>query len=370
MAVEPAASSESDWAPTGPDEGGGRTRGRVASPRLARHTLRLDDGHRVQIAVAGRGVPFVVVHGFSAEGLLYAQTLSRLVSSGFKVIAIDTAGHGGTAGFASGGGDLAGYGALLGRTVDHLGIKRALYAGHSMGGRLVAELIGREPKRALGVMLIDAIVGQAWDRRVALSRFMPGVIACTGIGLVIDTLSTVPLVRNPRQAVKLGRLWAPVASNNLRRPQGLIGAAISIMRSGPSRWLLEAMGDHLVPVWVIHGDRDYPVPVSTATDAARRTRGELILVHGASHSWLLRDPEAMPAIVAELLEGSLGEVIRLGLTVEGLPVDVETETIADVERVLYQPDALVHALTPPLEFHATDVQRRRPTYRWTRSHPR
>jgi pimeloyl-ACP methyl ester carboxylesterase len=359
-----------EFASEGPDTSGAAERGHVAAPRLARHTVTLDDGHRVQLAVAGRGVPFVVVHGFSAEGLLYAQTLSRLVSSGFKVIAIDTAGHGGTGGLASGGGDLAGYGALLGRTVDHLGIKRALYGGHSMGGRLVTELIGREPKRALAVILIDAIVGETWDRKVAMSRFVPPLMGAVGAGLVVDTMTTVPVVRNPRQAIKLGRLWAPNLTHNLMRPQGLIGAAISIMRSGPSRWLLESMADHLVPVYVIHGDRDYPVPVSTARDAAKRTRGELILVHGASHSWLLRDPEAMPAIVAELLEGSLGDVIRLGLAVEGLPIDGDAETIEEIEHVLYEPDALVHELTPPLEFQKTEVRRRRPTYRWTRSHPR
>ncbi|HVM53605.1 MAG TPA: alpha/beta hydrolase, partial [Acidimicrobiales bacterium] len=334
-----------EWAAAGPDtDEGGPPRGRVAAPRLARHTITLDDGHRVQIAVAGRGVPFVVVHGFSAEGLLYAQTLSRLVSAGFKVVAIDTAGHGGTAGFATGGGELSGYGALLGRAVDHLGIRRALYGGHSMGGRLVAELISREPRRAIAVMLIDAIVGESWDRRVTLSRFFPPLMAMTGIGLVVDTISTAPVLRNPRQALKLGRLWAPVAASNILRPQGLVGAAVSILRSGPSRWLLEAMADHLVPTYVIHGDRDYPVPVSTARDAARRTRGELILVHGASHSWLLRDPEAMPAIVAELLEGSLGDVIRLALAVEGAPIGTE-ETIEDIERALYTPGALVHALT-------------------------
>jgi pimeloyl-ACP methyl ester carboxylesterase len=364
-----SAVHEEVWAETGPELSEEPVRGRVAAPRLARHTITLDDGHRVQLAVAGRGVPLVVVHGFSAEGLLYAQTLSRLVSAGFKVIAIDTAGHGGTAGFASGGGDIAGYGELLGRAVDHLGVKRALYAGHSMGGRLVTELVGREPKRAIGVILIDAIVGEPWDRKVALSRFLPPLMALTGVGLVLDTASTVPVLRNPRQAIKLGRLWAPVATNTMLRPQGLIGAAISIMRSGPSRWLLESMADNLVPVYVIHGDRDYPVPVATARDAARRTRGELILVHGASHSWLLRDPEAMPAIVAELLDTSLGDVIRLALAVAGAPIGVD-DTIEEIERALYQPDALVHRLTPPLEFVATDARRHRPTFRWTRSHPR
>jgi hypothetical protein len=112
------------------------------------------------------------------------------------------------------------------------------------------------------------------------------------------------------------------------------------------------------------------VPVKTARDAARRASGELILVHGASHSWLLRDPEAMPAIVAELLEGTLGDVIRLALTVEGLPVDEDIETIEDIEKTLYRPGALVHELTPPLEFEPTGARRRRPTFTWTRSFPR
>jgi pimeloyl-ACP methyl ester carboxylesterase len=359
-----------EFAPEGPDLDGARpSRGRVAAPRLARHTIRLSNGHRVQIAVAGRGVPFVVVHGFSAEGLLYAQTLSRLVSSGFKVIAIDTAGHGGTAGFASGGGDLAGYGELLGRTVDHLGIKRALYAGHSMGGRLVAELIGKEPERAIAAIFIDAIIGEAWDRKVALSRFVPPVIGGTGVLLLADTASTAPVLKNPRQALKLGRLLVPVAMHAALRPAGLIGAGISIMRSGPSRWLLESMADHLVPTYVIHGDRDFAVPVKTAIDAARRTRGELIIVHGATHSWLLRDPETMPAIVAELLEGSLGDVIRLAEVIEGMPIDGD-DSIAEVERTLYRRNALIHELTPPLEFEPTGAKRHRPTYRWTRSHPR
>ena len=70
----------------------------IHSPRLARHTVTLSDGHRIGLAVSGRGVPLVVVHGFTAEGFLYAQTLSRLVTKGFKVVAIDMAGHGGTQG--------------------------------------------------------------------------------------------------------------------------------------------------------------------------------------------------------------------------------------------------------------------------------
>jgi len=112
----------------------------AGSPRLARHSFTLSDGHRVGLAVSGRGVPLVIVHGFTAEGFLYAQTLHRLVGKGFKVIAVDMAGHGATQGLPLSGGHLGDYAELMGRVVEELGIRQAVLAGHSMGGRVVAQL--------------------------------------------------------------------------------------------------------------------------------------------------------------------------------------------------------------------------------------
>ena len=129
-------------------------------------------------------MPLVVVHGFSAEGILYAQTLSRLVDLGFKVIAVDTAGHGGTLGLPTGAQSMASYAALLGRVLDHLGVGPAVLVGHSMGGRLVAELAASEPHRAIAVILLDAIVGDTWDRMVNVFRVFPPLLVGTGITLV------------------------------------------------------------------------------------------------------------------------------------------------------------------------------------------
>jgi hypothetical protein len=57
---------------------------------------------------------------------------------------------------------------------------------------------------------------------------------------------------------------------------------------------------------VVHGDLDLGVPLASARDAAARVGGELVVVHKARHSWLLKDPRAFPAIVAELLAGDFG----------------------------------------------------------------
>jgi pimeloyl-ACP methyl ester carboxylesterase len=335
----------------------------VAAPRLARHVITLADGHRVGVAVSGRGIPLVAVHGFSVEGMLYAQTLSRLVSMGFKVVTIDTAGHGGTAGLPRGAGTLSSYAELLGRVLDELGIRRAVFAGHSMGGRLVAELVATEPRRGIAVVLVDAIVGEPWDRMVYAFRMAPPLLAGIGAALVLDTASTAPFLRNPRQAGKLGKLLLPSIVEDVRRPWRLLGPGISILRSRGSRWLLQRLARAGIPVFVLHGDRDLGVPLSTGRSAAKLAGGELVVIKGGSHSWLLKDPETLPAIVAELREGRLGEACATTLTAEGL--DPDTATLDEIEAALYAPGAKVLDLTPEVEFEPTGHNRHLPRYRWT-----
>jgi len=330
-------------------------------PRLARHEITLADGHEVGVAICGRGVPLVVVHGFSAEGILYAQTLSRLVDLGFKVIAVDTAGHGGTLGLPTNAQSMKSYAELLGRVLDHLGVQEAVLAGHSMGGRLVTELAAMQPERAIAVILLDAIVGDTWDRMVNLFRVFPPLLVGIGSTLVVDTISTVPWFRDPKQAIKLGRLVAPTIAGHARRPWRLLGPMASILRSKGTRWMLETLRHERIPVFAIHGDWDVAVPIATAKDAARRARGDLVVVEGATHSWLLKDPESLPAIMHALMRGRLGTAVLKTRLEHGLDVDATDD---DIEDALYEPGALVLELTPRQQFHDTEDLHRPPRYRW------
>ena len=335
----------------------------VTLPRLARHAITLDDGHTVGVAICGRGVPLVVVHGFSAEGILYAQTLSRLVDLGFKVIAVDAAGHGGTLGLPTGAQSMASYAALIGRVLDHLGVGPAVLVGHSMGGRLVTELAASEPHRAIAVILLDAIVGDTWDRMVNVFRLFPPLMVGTGATLWVDTVTTVPWFRDPSQAIKLGRLVAPTIAGHIRRPWRLLGPAASILRSRASKPMLDRLREERIPVFAIHGDRDIAVPIATSKDAARRTRGDLVVVRGGSHSWLLQDPETMPGIMHALMRGRLGTAVLKAKLAAG--VDPVGATDDEVEAALYAPGALVLELTPRQRIHDTEDLHRPPRYTWT-----
>ena len=332
----------------------------VPTVRLSRHRIRLADGHVVSALVAGRGVPLVLVHGFSAEGLLYAQSLSRLVSMGFKVVAIDTAGHGGTAVLPRDGLELAAYSRLLGRALDELGIGRAVFAGHSMGGRLITELVAEHPDRAIAVLLLDAIVGDTWDHIVSACRLWPPLLGVFASAAVLDMLTTLAL-NDTAQMTKLARLWGGTAWGDLTRPWQLFGPFLSVLRSPGSRDMLDALREARVPVVVIHGERDLVVPLATGRDAARRAGGDLVVVKGAGHSWLLSDPETFPRIMGELLGGRLGDAYEQALVDAGL--EPGSATTDEIEDALYAPGAPVRALTPELDYLRSE-RRRVPRYRW------
>ncbi len=341
--------------------------GAVEVPRLARHEIELSDGHRVGVTVAGRGIPLVVVHGFSAEGFLYAQSLSRLVSMGFRVVAIDTAGHGATQGLPLSGQRMDDYAELLGRAIDELGLRRYVLAGHSMGGQLVTRLAALRPEATIAVVLIDAIVGDTWDRMVYLFRVAPPLLSAVGAALLIDSMAVVPAFTDPRQATKLLRLVVPTVAGHVVAPWRLLGPMASILRTRSSRYALDALAEGEVPVIAIHGSWDVAVPHRTARDAVRRTDGTLVTVDRAGHSWLLRDPETLPAIIVELLAGPLGEAIRRSLRAAGLRR--RTPSIDQIEAVCYEPDARVITLAPADAKRRVVGRHRRPKYRWSVEHP-
>lgn len=330
----------------------------VSVPRLARHTFTLSDGHRIGLAVSGRGVPLVVVHGFTAEGFLYAQTLHRLVRKGFKVVAIDMAGHGSTQGLPSGVGRLGDYAELMGRAIEELGIKSAVLAGHSMGGRIVAQLAAQRPEQAIAVLLVDAIVGDQWDLMVNLFRVNPLLLGALGAAMAVDTASTAPVLRDPEQAVKLGRLFGPTLVGHVLAPWRLLGPGVSILRSTGSRGILDELARQQVPTFVIHGEHDLFVPLCTARSAAERTNGQLVTVEKAGHSWPLKDPETLPAIVSALLEDRLGTAIRRAITAAG------AGSVDELEDTFYTDGAAILDLTPDLAWTPIDETHRRPRFRW------
>jgi pimeloyl-ACP methyl ester carboxylesterase len=186
----------------------------------------------------------------------------------------------------------------------------------------------------------------------------PFLLGALGAAMAVDTASTAPVLRDPEQAVKLARLFAPTLVSHAVAPWRLIGPGVSILRSTGSRGILDELARQHVPTFVIHGERDLFVPLCTAQSAAARAGGQLITVKKAGHSWPLKDPETLPAIVSSLLEDRLGTAIRNAITAAG------AESVDELEDTFYADDAAILALTPELGWTEIDDTHRRPRFRW------
>lgn len=298
-------------------------------PRLRRRTIVLDDGHRVGVSICGDGVPLVMIHGIIAEGMLYARTLRRLAGMGFRVIAIDSAGHGRSASLGSDGWNWDAYVDLHDRVLEELGIRRAVLMGHSMGGRIVVDLAARRPERALAVIPIDAAIGRPFDLMTKAIRYAPPLLPI-GIGLLlVDTACSG--VRGRREMGSVARLAAPSLVDRVRSLTSLVPAFVATLRPRSSTTMLEALRDAGVPVVVLHGDRDLVTWFAAGRAAAAAAGGHLVRVEGGGHSWMLEDADTLPAIVASLLDG---------------PLEAAVAEAADV-RDLYGPEALALTLDRP-----------------------
>jgi pimeloyl-ACP methyl ester carboxylesterase len=272
-----------------------------------------------------------MVHGFGVESLLYAQSLARLVGLGFRVIALDVPGHGDTESVGACT-SLAGYCDLIERTVERLGVQRAVFMGHSMGGRLVAEVAARAPDRAIALVLLDPIAGAAWDSLRPWLRWFPPALGLYGAAAVVDVASTLPAMVDARQAIKIGSRVRRSVWSLVTEPWNGLMAGAAVLRAAPSIDALDVVGAAGVPSVVVQGADDLLVPERAARDAATRLHATYVLVERGRHSWMVRDPEALPAIVEELLDGVLGAALERAGIVATMSLDERAAHCASVDR--------------------------------------
>ncbi len=155
------------------------------------------DGVQIYFEEHGKGEPVVLVHGFAsrAEHNWGAMNWFTTLAAHYRVVALDCRGHGKSGkphDPAAYGGETMGDDVI--RLMDHLGIKRTLIMGYSMGGRIVTGLLMLHPERLRAAVLggIGAASANApsFDRKpivdalLAEEYFDRERAACTGVSSV------------------------------------------------------------------------------------------------------------------------------------------------------------------------------------------
>ena len=271
--------------------------------------VTLDDGHKVGVSVGGHGVPLVFLHGLGLSGRVYVRLLSRLAGMGFLVVALDAAGHGGTPNLPRSAAELAHRVDLTVRTLDALGIEKAVFMGHSMGGRMTIQLAAIAPQRVLAAVLLDAAAGTPFDDTIREPVRSPRRAVRALLGAAYDAHGD-PLQLPAPERNRYLRMMTSALARNVRTPLALPAAFRAIIASGDYTPMLEAMREQQVPTIIVHGEKDLVVPFASAHDMAERADGALYRVPGAYHSWMLTNPRHGADMMRQLLAAELGDALR------------------------------------------------------------
>src|SRR5215471_1263545 len=119
--------------------------------------IDLPTGTRVRVAERGpdRGMPVVMLHGWGASLYTFRHAFESLPSRGIRVIASDLRGFGlSTRPAQPGAYSMDAYIADLESLIDALELERPALAGHSMGGGLALHYALRWPARVKALALI------------------------------------------------------------------------------------------------------------------------------------------------------------------------------------------------------------------------
>ena len=227
----------------------------------------------------------LLMHGGTETSAIWVDCLPALAEGGWRVVAPDSRGHGGTRNTDDRPLDYALMADDMVALLDALGIERVAAAGFSDGANIAFELARRAPTRVRAVVLHGlASAGVTDDYRRAIEAFFGVPFGATadldaiGTGPYGEQLAAWHAAQGPDGWKDVVRLVEPL----FYAPPLLMPADFDAVRC---------------PALVLTGDRDQfmPLPEHERT-AAALPAGELAVWPGVGHAF-----PARPALYTDLL---------------------------------------------------------------------
>lgn len=129
--------------------------------QVARQVRAVAGGH-LSLLTAGSGEPVVLLHGIPTGAELWRDVLERLAGAGYRGMAPDLPGYGGTRLPPSVDHSLAGAARLVGRWLGEAGLAPAWVVGHDAGGAVAQILAVSFPATVARLTLTNSVVDGSW----------------------------------------------------------------------------------------------------------------------------------------------------------------------------------------------------------------
>lgn len=245
-----------------------------------------------------------LLHGVGGGNQVWAQTLPVFAAHGYRCIAWDAPGYGQSAMPPSqpdgqGGYTTAALARALHQLIDHVGAKRNLLVGHSMGGMVLQEALAQNSQNIHGLILFATSPafgkpGGDWQQQFLQSRFKP---LDSGLGMAGLAPGLVQAMVAPGAAPEA--INAAIATMS-QVPEATYRAALSAIVSFNQ---LGNLADIQIPTLCLSGEFDKnAAPEVMEKMAARIPGAQYVCQRGVGHLGNLENPETFNAHVLDFLQ--------------------------------------------------------------------
>lgn len=255
-------------------------------------------GHHVVYRVMGSGPPVVLVHGMVNSSRHWRAVAERL-SDRYTVIAPDLVGHGDSA-TPRGDYSLGAHATVIRDLLSALGVERASFVGHSLGGGIAMVYFWQFPHQVERLALVSSGGLGPEVSPLLRSAAVPGFRSL--IGLFANPVVLGALGAGGVQGRAIARALRPLGTRGareafvqtLRAVIDVHGQRVSAM---DRLYLLER-----TPLMIAWGDRDHTIPVKHGLAAHAAVPGSrFVTIPGAAHFPHIEKPEELAAALGDFL---------------------------------------------------------------------
>jgi pimeloyl-ACP methyl ester carboxylesterase len=286
---------------------GCRSVNKTQAPALAPGRVLEIGGEQLFVRQTGTGPDVVLLHGLADSSIGWQFIEPGLVQAGYRVTTWDALGRGRSGKPAKGDYSIPAHVKRLEKMVDILGIREAVFVGHSLGGAEALLFAARNPERVRALCLIDPAAYRAGVEHGRWFWTTP-LVAETVLGFISSqTYVRIVLNRNFHDRTAISRLIEASYLREARRPRAtaaLIAQERQLAPKEAENWK-QANCSVGAPTLILWGQQDEVLPSAQGQRLAEDIPGSsLVVFPSVGHSPLLE----APSLVLEQLLPFLKEV--------------------------------------------------------------
>ena len=230
----------------------------------------------------------VLIHGAAGTHLHWPHQLRRL--NNHNVLAPDLPGHGKSEGL--GEQSIEKYAQLIVEWLNEIGVQKAIFIGHSMGGAIAQTLAITQPQLTAGLVLISTgavlPVNPELIEKISIPEMAPSVYDQI-IKWAYHPATDAKIVKQARE--RMGEI----------RPTVTYGDFVACDRFNAA----DKLGDISAPTLIICGDTDKMTPLHFSKQLAENIPNvALIVIAEAGHMLNIEQPEKVAQAIVQFINPS------------------------------------------------------------------